>query len=183
MGAPEGLAVTGGVTSFLSARAQNQAIAGQASASRRAAAVQSEQLREQAAQSRDEASRRAQQVEGRLRAASGETGQDITSQTRQIGFDLSRGIDTINTNLFNSLAAVASGSAAQQLGFLGQQRSPLLAGATGALQGLSTGLSIEQATLSNDQKKLQLQKQKSATADSQSLGIPPSNFSFANFGR
>jgi|AACY02.16.fsa_nt_gi hypothetical protein len=137
-----------------SASARNAAIRRSMQAQARAAQTQRRQLSEQAGIEIQKEERRAQQIQGRLRVASGEAGVGIGGSysllQQQAAFDQGRNVDIVNQNLQNQADLVSTGAQANLASMSSNYQSPILSGFTGALSGLSTGLSIGGAVNSFD---------------------------------
>lgn len=141
--------VGGAALGGVSAIAGNSAVRESMESSRDATAQHLMQLRRQAQQQRAERGREAARVEGRIRVAAAEAGAgfggSFLALTRQNDLDAARDRTTINANLGANIARVESGFAAHQRQLASQGQNPLLAMLGGALQGVSTGLSIVNA--------------------------------------
>lgn len=141
-----GATVFGAISSRDAAKRQNEAIKKAGASTQQAATIQSEQVVNAARLERRKLALAAAQVEGRIRALAFTSGQGTSGSfgtlIRQNTITDIENEEIININLQSQIAAIRTGAQAQvdQLG--AGLTSPSLAGITGGLGGLSTGLSI-----------------------------------------
>lgn len=146
-----GTAASTGVSYYASteaARNQNDAIKKSMESRQQAAELRQDQLAEQAAIERQKQHDRSQQILGRVRVAAAEAGVGMggtySALAAQAEIDRGRNEQIINRNFLNNVALIQSGQQADHLALSAQMQNPVLAGLTGGLTGLQTGLSISQ---------------------------------------
>lgn len=154
-----GLAAAGAATGGATAVIQRQNAKEQSRNLRDAQAVQQQQLVNQQQLERQKNDAQAGQIQARLRVLAGESGLalggSLADLTNQSDYDRALNEAIIKMNLGNSLNALDSQVAAQQVQIRSQVQNPLFAGLLGGISGLSAGLSLGQSidTLTTPQPK------------------------------
>lgn len=126
----------------MQAKEQNSSLERAMAAQAAAAEVSQTQNVQQAALERLKRARLAHQIEGKLRVATGATGVNLDSLSRQNAQDANTDASLIDANLANNILAIRSGTQANLTSLESQTINPLLAGFMGSLEGLNTGLSL-----------------------------------------
>ena len=144
-----GLAIAGAGISAKQAQEQNKAISRSAGSAERGQRIQSEQIRKAAVLERRKIESQAARVRGLIRVSGAARGVGIAgsveSQLLQADFDERLGIDAINANQAAGLELARSRLEAIGISLSGREMNSILAGFSGGLQGLQTGLSIVSA--------------------------------------
>ena len=145
-----GLGAAGAVGGFALNSAQandrNEALAASAASRTQANEIQIRQLRSQTQQQKFELRRAAAQIEGRLEVAAAANGTGIggtyQSLLLQNDIDLRRNLRIADQNLSRQQNFAQTGLSNDLAQLDAQTQSPVLAGLSGALNGLTTGLSL-----------------------------------------
>lgn len=141
-----GTAAFGTATSAQAARRRNDAIERSMASQSRSAAVRQRQVAEQAAVERQKEIDAAHRIRGRLRVAAGEAGVGLggsyAALMRQADTDAATNVDIINRNENAQQTQLRSGLEANLSTLSSRTQNPLIAGLSGGLSGLQTGLSI-----------------------------------------
>jgi hypothetical protein len=148
IGAAVTLAATAASTtmSVMAASQQNQAIAASMKAQQEATRAQQQQLADQVGMEKEKVRRQTGQIIGRMRVAGGESGLgfggSMQALQQQANMDMGMNLQAMDQNYWNQIGAVQSGHRANMAQMQGQVQNPLIAGFTGGLTGMSTGLQI-----------------------------------------
>ena len=144
----------GAMTAFSAASAssaskqQNQAIGRSQASLFKSTEVAQQQLADSASLERLKVARNAAQIEGRIRAARGTSGQGMAGSTlailRQNDITEAENIAIIGQNLRNQNARVQSGFEAEANRLNAGLTNPNLAAVMGGLSGLNSGISLSQ---------------------------------------
>lgn len=141
-----GLTIAGAAVSAKQAQDQNRALSRSAGSAERGQRIQSKQIREAAVLEQRKIESQAARVRGLIRVSGAARGVGISgsveSQLLQADFDERLGIDAINANQASALEFARSRLEAIGIDLSGREMNSILAGFSGGLQGLSTGLSI-----------------------------------------
>lgn len=147
MEAAPALAIGGlqGGMGFIGARQQNAAIEQSMQSVKAAGEAAQGQAAAQAGLETMKRSRLAHQVEGRIRAALGESGGPTAAAVeRQNAIDADLDQRIILTNFANNIRSIRSGVNARMIELHSQFDNPILAAFAGTMQGVSQGLAIQQ---------------------------------------
>lgn len=143
------LTAAGAAVSAKQAQEQNKAISRSAGSAERGQRIQSEQIRKSAVLERRKIESQAARVRGLIRVSGAARGVGISgsveSQLLQADLAERLGIDAINANRASALELARSRLEAIRIDLSGREMNSVLAGFTGGLQGLQTGLSIVSA--------------------------------------
>lgn len=141
-----GTAIFGAFTNAAAARQQNQAVQSSLQSQREALRIKQQQQSSQAGIEKQKRINEAAQIQGRLRVAAGEAGVGLggsaAALARQAEFDKAVNLSIIDANFQRRIAfgqAQFRSTAAQTVS---QTQNPLIAGFSGAVSGLETGLRI-----------------------------------------
>ena len=144
-----GLTLASAAVSAKQAQEQNKAISRSAGSAERGQRIQSEQIRKAAVLERRKIESQAARVRGLIRVSGAARGTGIAgsleSQLLQADFDEQLSIDAINANQASGLEFARSRLEAIGISLSGREMNSILAGFSGGLQGLQTGLSIVSA--------------------------------------
>lgn len=170
-----GMALAGGAASYTQAQQRNRAARRSIQSSREAASVQTRQVTAQAGQERENRIRQARLVQARALAAAGESGfstdsGDVGAILGAIQTDTGTDLSNLATNRNNSLDYIQSQLEARIAEARGQQSNLLMSGFTGALGGLSTGLSLYNAGTQSSEN-LALKQQTNGLSDFQKSNV------------
>jgi len=141
-----GTTVASTVLSVAQARAQNKAIRRSIESQKKAAEFEKNQLKERAALEADKMRRKEEQIRGRIAVSVAERGVgfggSFNTLNMQAGLDRLTNNKITETNLNNQIIRVQSGLQANIDKLSSDIQNPLLAGFTGAMSGLQSGLSL-----------------------------------------
>lgn len=141
-----GLAVVSAGLAARQSRHGNQAVRNSLESARRAAGVQIAQLRSSAKEAKARNVRNQQIMLGQIRVAAAESGTGFGGSwadiERQALHDAQYNSEIIDINAQSAIDNVLSGFEASRVSLESQITNPIIAGFTGGLQGLMTGLAI-----------------------------------------
>ena len=138
-----GMGISGVINGIVGADAKNIALDAQIRQTQRAVAAGTDRAELSASQQRRDRSRETAQLRDRLRATNADTGLSVNTLDAEATIRLAENMEAINLNLASQKQQLIISGTQNILGIQSQKPNALLAGISGGLTGLTSGIQIE----------------------------------------